>query len=167
MSWSASLLQRVSMSHCLAFLALIIPASAGADESRFALESGLELSYTVKFANWFDGTDGKPDIAREVDGSPTYKKSDLTIYVLGRQPDGSFRVLMQRSWEPGSPLITWADLFLDGRLTLIPSAMPSSNSIQFGPFSRFCRRTKAKKEADGRRSSHARTWECVFPRWTE
>jgi peroxiredoxin len=124
MSWSVSLLQRVSGSRCLAFLALIIPASAGAGEARFALESGLELRYTAKFANGFDGTDGKPDIAREAEGTPTYKKSELNIYVLGRQPDGSFRVLMQRNSEPGFPLITWADLFLDGRLTLIPAAMP-------------------------------------------
>jgi hypothetical protein len=51
MSWSASLLQGVSMSRCLAFFALIIPASADAEESRFALESGLELRYTPKFAN--------------------------------------------------------------------------------------------------------------------
>jgi peroxiredoxin len=112
------------MSRHLAFFALIIPASAAADESRFALESGLELRYTVKFATWFDGKDGKPDIAREVDGTPRYEKSDLTIYVLGRQPDASFRVLMQRDSKPGPPLITWADLFLDGRMTLIPSAMP-------------------------------------------
>ena len=102
MSWSALLLQGVSMSRCLAFFALILPASAGADESRFALESGLELRYAVKFANWFDGKDGKPDIAREADGTPRYEKSDLTIYVLGRQPDGSFRVLMQRNSEPAS-----------------------------------------------------------------
>jgi len=124
MSWSASLLQRVSMSRCLAFLALIIPTSAAADESRFALESGLELRYTVKFANWFDGKDGKPAIAREADGTKRYEKSDPNIYVLGRQPDGSFRVVMQRYSEPGSPLFTWADMFPDGRLTLIPSAMP-------------------------------------------
>ena len=94
------------MSRCLPFFALIIPASALAEESRFALESGLELRYTVKFANWFDGKDGKPDIAREADGTPRYEKSDLTIYALGRQPDGSFRVLMQRDSKPGSPLIT-------------------------------------------------------------
>ncbi len=45
--------------------------------------------------------------------------------MLGRQPKGSFRVLMQRSSAASSPLITWADLFPDGQMTLIPSASPN------------------------------------------
>jgi hypothetical protein len=64
------------MSRCLAFFALILPASAGAGESRFALESGLELRYAVRFATWFDGKDGKPNVTREPDGTPKYEKSN-------------------------------------------------------------------------------------------
>jgi peroxiredoxin len=110
------------MSRCLASLALAAPARAG--QPRFLLEPGLELRYTVKMGIWFDGKDGKPRIPREADGSPKFQKSDLTIYVLGRQLDGSFRVLMQRMSTAESPVITWADLSPDGRLTPIPSATP-------------------------------------------
>lgn len=113
------------MARYLAFIALIIAAPAHAAEPRFALEPGLELRYAVKSGYWSDGKDGKPDIPRESDGSPKYQESDLTAYVLGRQPAGSFRVLMQRTSATGSPLITWADLFSDGRVTLIPSATPN------------------------------------------
>src|SRR3954454_12619712 len=103
------------MARYLAFFGLIIAAPALAAEPRFALEPGLELRYAVKSGYWSDGKDGKPDIPREPDGSPKYQNSDLTVYVLGRQPAGSFRVLVRRTSETGSPLVTWADLFPDGR----------------------------------------------------
>lgn len=121
---ASSLLQSFSMSRYLAFFALIITTSARASEPCFRLEPGLELRYTVKVCSWFDSKDGKRDMPREADGSPKYEKSDLTVYVLGQQPDGSFRVLMRGISGAGSPFITWADLFADGKLTLIPSAMP-------------------------------------------
>ena len=109
------------MSRCLASLALATSARAG--QPRFLLEPGLELRYTVKMGIWFDGKDGKPSIPRDADGSPKFQKSDLTIYVLGRRPDGSVRVLMQRMSTAESPVITWADLSPDGRLT--PSSATS------------------------------------------
>ena len=89
------------------------------------LEPGLELRYAVKTGDWMDGKDGKPNFHREADGSPKYEKSELTIYVLGRQPDGSLRVLMQHLPVGEKPVITWADLFPDGRLRLILSATPN------------------------------------------
>src|SRR3954453_6357353 len=108
-----------------ALLGLIWAAAAGAAEvPRFALEPGLELHYAVKYGNWFDGKDGKPTIPREADGSPKYEKFDTTIFVLAKQPDGGFRVLMHTKSGGGYPLITWADLFPDGRLHLLPAAMP-------------------------------------------
>src|SRR3954470_5708435 len=113
------------MSRSLVFLALIGAAPALAAEPRFELEPGLELRYALKSGYWSDGKDGKPDIPREPDGSPKYQESDLTVYVLGRQPAGSFRVLMRGTSAAGSPLITWAGLFPDGQLTLSPSATPN------------------------------------------
>ena len=79
----------------------------------------------MKTGDWMDGKDGKPNFHREADGSPKYEKSELTIYVLGRQPDGSLRVLMQHLPVGEKPVITWADLFPDGRLRLILSATPN------------------------------------------
>jgi thiol-disulfide isomerase/thioredoxin len=108
----------------LALIVVLIPPAVHAAEPLFSLEAGLELRYTMKSANWFDGKDGKADIPREADGKPKYDQSDLTVCVLGRQREGSYRVLMQRNSGTGSPLITCADLFPDGRMTLIPSAMP-------------------------------------------
>src|SRR3954470_18088772 len=113
------------MSRSLVFLALIGAAPALAAEPRFELEPGLELRYALKSGYWSDGKDGKPDIPREPDGSPKYQESDLTVYVLGRQPAGSFRVLMQRTSATGSPPIPWADLFPHGRQSVIPSATPN------------------------------------------
>jgi peroxiredoxin len=102
---------------------LVAPARAG--QPRFALEPGLELRYAVKLGDWFDGEGGKLNIPRESDGSPKYEKSELTIYVLGQQLDGSFRVLMHRTSEASAQLYTWADLFPDGQLNLIPSVAPN------------------------------------------
>jgi peroxiredoxin len=112
------------VSRLFLYFALFGTASALAGEPRFALEPGLELRYAVKSGIWYDGKDGKPDISREPDGSPKYQNSDLTVHVLGRQKDGSSRVLMYATSDASHPIITWADLFPDGRMTLIPSAMP-------------------------------------------
>src|SRR5262245_52846183 len=81
------------------------PASAkGPDATppRFALAVGQELHYKVRSGVWFDGPDGKPNIAREKDGkvqgifagySPTLR-DDLAFCIreaLGGAKEGKDR----------------------------------------------------------------------------
>ncbi len=108
----------------LFLLAVFASPAVSAQVPRYALEPGLELRFAVKSCTWFDSEDGTNEMPRESDGSPAYRKSSLVIYVLNRNTDKSCRVLMTSTSEDDRLLLTWADLFDDGRLNLIPSAMP-------------------------------------------
>lgn len=99
--------------------------------SNFDLKPGLELHYTVQAGYWYDGEDGKPIIPRNDDGSVKYEQYETAVYVLNQQENGGFRVVMKGTSAAGSPYLTWADLFADGRLVLIPSAMPT---LEFDSF---------------------------------
>lgn len=113
-----------AMVRFLFLLAVFASPAVSAQVPRYALEPGLELRFAVKSCTWFDSEDGTNEMPRESDGSPAYRKSSLVIYVLNRNTDKSCRVLMTSTSEDDRLLLTWADLFDDGRLNLIPSAMP-------------------------------------------
>ena len=93
---------------------------------RFALQPGMELCFDVQAGYWFDDKDGKPDIPINEDGSPKYERSTTTYFVLNRQTNGSFRVVMQGASGTEDSFFTWFDLYPDGRLELIPSALTST-----------------------------------------
>jgi thiol-disulfide isomerase/thioredoxin len=92
---------------------------------RYRLAIGQELRYEVLAGEWFDGPDGKPKVPRGPDGKPKYQRHDLTVFIPERNPDGSFPVVMKTQSATGQPLLTYADLFPDGRLTWYPAAMPA------------------------------------------
>ena len=134
---------------------------------RLMLEPGLELRFAVKTGDWMDGKDGKPNFHREADGSPKYEKSELTIYVLGRQPDGSLRVLMQHLPVGEKPVITWANLFPDGRLRLILSATPNLEYDSLRTIFPLLPKDAGEAAAGWSEVDRAPTSVTVFQRWVK
>jgi peroxiredoxin len=81
-----------------------------------ALAVGQELRYVIGSGIWFEGTDGKPRIRRKADGTPKYEEHSLTLYVLSRNTDNSYRVVFQTTSIAGYPVLSYADLSPNGRI---------------------------------------------------
>lgn len=90
----------------------------------YNLAVGQEIRYEVRYGSWLDRSDGKPEIPRDKDGLPECDSHEMRLFVVARNADGSFRVVVETTSVADYPLVFRANLFPNGEVIHEASSMP-------------------------------------------